>query len=331
MAVQRLRLEIDASAAYEFVLTLAAATANGDAQAPPELVAQISRFAGGCDMVWAHLLTVAYDTRPPRDVAALIKQVQTMHPRELRLRLLGYYVRYFRRATPPDVIAAAVDGDARARKQFIETSYPDDALWQSALAALLPLTTWETRRRLLGALKSWAKSFERQHVPAELLAEAAARRVQARGQRAEQIVGAVMDGWDYVAEPGINAVLLIPSRAIWPASHVFDHHSTKLICYPVAPARGIGPSAPPPELLARAQGVADERRLRILRALASDELTAQEIATRLSMGLTTLMHHLELLRESGLVSTTGGRRKVYRLRRVAVTELGQNLERFLFD
>src|ERR1700682_808644 len=122
MAVQQLRLEIDASPAYEFVLTLAAATATatGSAEAPPELVGEISRFAGGCDMVWAHLLTVAYDIQPPRNVAALIKQVQTMHPRELRLRLLGYYVRYFRRATPPDVIAAAVDGDARSQKRFIE-------------------------------------------------------------------------------------------------------------------------------------------------------------------------------------------------------------------
>jgi DNA-binding transcriptional ArsR family regulator len=126
-------------------------------------------------------------------------------------------------------------------------------------------------------------------------------------------------------------VLLIPSRAIWPASHVFDHHSTKLICYPVAPARRIAPSTPPAELLARAQGVADERRLRILRTLAADGLTAQELATRLSMGLTTLMHHLELLRESGLVSSGAGRRKIYRLRRIAVTELGQDLERFLFD
>jgi DNA-binding transcriptional ArsR family regulator len=51
----------------------------------------------------------------------------------------------------------------------------------------------------------------------------------------------------------------------------------------------------------------------------------------LSMGLTTLMHHLELLRESGLVSSGAGRRKIYRLRRIAVTELGQDLERFLFD
>jgi DNA-binding transcriptional ArsR family regulator len=331
MAVQRLRLEIDASPAYEFVLTIAAATATGNVQAPPGLVGEIRSFAGGCDMVWAHLLTVAYETPPPRDVAALIKRVQKLHPRELRLRLLGYYVRYFRRATPPDVIAAAADGDAGARKRFFETSYPEDALWQSALAALLPLTAWETRRRLLGALRVWAKFFDRHYDPSGLLAEVAARRIEAGGRRAEQMVGVVMDGWEYVAEPGINAVLLIPSRAIWPAAHVFDHHSTKLICYPVPPTKAPEPSAPPPELLARAQGVADERRLRIMRVLAREELTAQEIATRLTMGLTTLLHHLDLLRESGLVSTGGGHRKAYRLRRGALTELEQNLERFLFE
>jgi DNA-binding transcriptional ArsR family regulator len=329
MAVQRLRLEIDASPAYEFVLSMAAATAGGVTQAPPELATEISRFAGGCDMVWAHLLTVAYDTAPPRDASNLIKQVQAMHPREVRLRLLGYYVRYFRRATPPDVIAAAADGDAAARKRFIQTSYPEDARWQSALAALMPLTAWETRRRLLGALRRWEKVFARRYDPRRLLAEAAARRVQSRGLRAEQVVSAVMDGWEYVPEPGINAVVLIPSSAIWPVAHVFDHHSTKLICYPVPQTAVIEASAPPSDLLARTQGVADERRLRILRVLAKEELTAQEIATRLAMGLTTLLHHLDLLREAGLVSAGSGRRKAYRLRPAALSELQQSLEQFL--
>jgi DNA-binding transcriptional ArsR family regulator len=331
MAVQRLRLEIDASPAYEFVLSIAAATAGGKSQAPPELVSEISRFAGGCDMVWAHLLTVAYDTSPPREVSALIKEVQALHPRELRLRLLGYYVRYFRRATPSEVIAAAADGDPGAGRSFIETSYPDDVLWQSALAALLPLTAWETRRQLMGCLRRWKTVFESEYEPAELLAEVATRRVQARGLRAEQMVGAVMDGWEYVGEPGINAVLLIPSLAIWPAAHIFDHHSTKVICYPLSPNQAVEPSAPPAELLARVQGVADERRLRILRVLAKEELTAQEIATRLSMGLTTLLHHLDLLRDSGLVSAAGGRRRVYRLRRVALVELDHSLQRFLLQ
>ena len=331
MPAQRLRLEIDASPAYEFLLSIAAATSAGNPHAPAELVKEVTSFAGGCDYVWAHLLSAAYDTSPPRDVSSFIKQVQTLHPRELKLRLLGYYVRYFRRATPAEVIAAAVDGEAAAIRQFVGTSYPDDAVWQSALAALLPLSAWETRRRLLSSLRRWQKFFEPLHRQEALLSEVAMRRAQARGLRPEQMVAAVMDGWDYVAEPGINAVLLIPSLAIWPASHVFDHNSTKIICYPVPHTQGVKSIAPPQEMLARFQGVADEKRLRILRALANDELTAQEIANRLAMGLTTLLHHLDVLRECGLVSVSSDRRRVYRLRRVALTELEHNLERYLLQ
>jgi DNA-binding transcriptional ArsR family regulator len=331
MAARRLRLEIDASPAYEFVLSIAAATSAGNSQAPAELVREVRDFAGGCDYVWAHLLSVAYDTTPPRDVGSFIKQVQALHPRELKLRLLGFYVRYFRRATPPEVIAAAADGEAAATRQFVATSYPDDPPWQSALAALLPLSAWETRRRLLACLRRWQKFFEPQHKPEALLAEVAKRRLQARTLRAEQVLAAVMDGWDYAAEPGINAVLLVPSRVIWPNSHVFDHESTKMICYPLAPRLAAKENRPPAELLARFQGVADERRLTILRVLATDELTAQEIANRLAIGLTTLLHHLEMLRESGLVSVSGDRRRTYRLRRVALTELQHNLERYVLQ
>src|SRR6266850_7083821 len=204
MSVQRLRLEIDASPAYEFILSMAAATTAGNSGAPAELVSEIRGVAGGCDYVWAHLLSVAYDTSPPRDVSSFIKQVQTMHPRELKLRLLGYYVRYFRRATPAEVIAAAVDGQRPAIRQFKATSYPDDPLWQSALQTLLPLSTWEARRHVLDALRRWQSFFETHHTPEPLLAEVAMRRVQARPLRAEQMVAAVMDGWEYAAEPGVN-------------------------------------------------------------------------------------------------------------------------------
>jgi DNA-binding transcriptional ArsR family regulator len=331
MAAQRLRLEIDASPAYEFVLSIAAATSAGNHDAPAELVSEVSSVAGGCDYVWAHLLSAAYDTPPPRDVSSFVKQVQAMHPRELKLRLIGYYVRYFRRATTSDVIAAAADGESAAMREFIATSYPDDGLWQSALSTLLPLSAWETRRRLLGALRRWQKFFDAHHDAGDLVTEVARRRIQARSLRPEQMVGAVMDGWEYVAEPGINAVLLIPSLAIWPNSHVFDHNSTKIICYPVSRTTAVASMSPPPELLARFQGVADEKRLRILRALATEELTAQEVATRLAVGLTTLLHHLDVLREAGLISVSGDRRRTYGLRRVALTELDHSLQRYLLQ
>ena len=321
MARQRLRLEIDASPAYELILSLAAAAARGEGEA--------ARFAGGCDMVWAHVLTVAYQLPPPRDIPALLEAVAAIHPRELRLRLLGYYVRWFRRATPPEVIAAAAGGDRAAAARFRETSYPDDARWQSALAALLPLGAEETRRRLLAVLRTGRDGFSAGYDPAVLAAEVAARRAQARSLPAERILAGVMDGWEYVPEPGINALLLIPSAAIWPDAHVFDHQETKIVCYPVAAGGRAGPEPPPDSLLRLGQALGDPSRLRVLRLLAAEELTATELAARLGVALTTLLHHLGRLREAGLVAAPPAGRRSYRLRREALAQVGPALERYL--
>ena len=195
----------------------------------------------------------------------------------------------------------------------------------------MPLDAWETRRRLLTVLAGWQRWFAKVYDPGPLAAEAAARRVQARGLGPEQVVAGVMDGWDDVAEPGINAVLLVPSLVIWPAAHVFDHHSTKLICYPLRPSSAVDPTAPPAALVSAGQALADQRRLRVLHMLSDRPLTAQEIATRLGVGLTTLLHHLALVRSAGLVSVSAGRRKTYRLRREAVGGVGRELERFLLE
>jgi DNA-binding transcriptional ArsR family regulator len=77
------------------------------------------------------------------------------------------------------------------------------------------------------------------------------------------------------------------------------------------------------------QALADDRRLRILRLLAHEELPASEVASRLGIGLTTLLHHLGSLLEAGLVVASPTRRKVYRLRREGLAELEAGLTGWL--
>lgn len=327
---QRLRLEIDASPAYEFILSLAAATAGTlKWPAPRSLVRGVKAWPAGCDMVWTHLLTVAYDATPPRDTSSFLKTLQAMHPRELRLRLVGYYVRYFRRATEPEVMAEAVTGDRGAIRKFVATSYPDDEPWQRALKVLLEGSAWDMRRSLARLLRDWLDVFTEFHDPQVLEKEVARQHLRARGRRPEDVVADAMECYDFVYEPGIDSVLLIPSRVIWPYLHVFDHLSTNIVCYPVRASRAVDPTRPPKELVAFGQALADDRRLRILRVLAEGELPAQELALRLAMGLTTLLHHLAVLREAGLVNVRGERRKVYRLRADRVGAMNTRLERFL--
>ena len=164
---------------------------------------------------------------------------------------------------------------------------------------------------------------------ARLDREVAQRRASARGRRPQQVVADAMECYDFVYETGIDSVLLIPSRVIWPALHVFDHLSTNIVCYPIRAGRVVDKTRPPKELLAFGQALADDRRLRILRLLSDGELPAQELALRLAMGLTTLLHHLAVLREAGLVSVRGERRKLYGLRAERVGALSAGLERFL--
>ena len=74
---------------------------------------------------------------------------------------------------------------------------------------------------------------------------------------------------------------------------------------------------------------ADERRLRILRLVARDELTASELSSRLAIGLTTVLHHLGLLVEAGLLSASHSRRKAYRLRRDGLARFERALTAWL--
>src|SRR5436305_1047329 len=121
-----LHVEIDAALAYEFILSLGVTvdvpgrkTYEGGVSlleglrkaAAAILLRQIHEFSGESDLVWVHLLSFVYDAPPPRTVPAFLEYLAGADPDDVRLRMLGYYVRYFRRATPPDIIMAAAKGD----------------------------------------------------------------------------------------------------------------------------------------------------------------------------------------------------------------------------
>jgi ArsR family transcriptional regulator, cadmium/lead-responsive transcriptional repressor len=317
-------VEVLASPAIELIMTLAAFTdractgyAVGDRwfaavarDAGPELVRQVRRFSGGSDMVWAHLVSLAYDSPPPREVREFVQCVAKTNALELKLRLVGHYVRFFRRATPPGVIAAAAAGDAAARRQFLATSYPNSTAWQAALRHLLPLDAAEVRREAVDILRAWNERVFRSraaalmgpvHADAERIAGLARR--GSRSGDVDHLVTAAT-GEDCPLEPGIRHVLLVPSTVLRPAVHRFDHHDTKILVVPVADASlavAADTGAPPQQLMQLLRAVADERRLRILQRLSRSDARVADLARHTGMPATTLLHHLGILRAAGLV------------------------------
>lgn len=348
MLPEPLSLKVDTCPAYEFVLSLAVwSDARGHAsyevdagwfeairaQASPALLGEIEAFAQHCDMVWAHLISPAYECPPPRDVPTFLAYLKTLDPMEIKLRLLGYYVRYFRRATPPAVMAAAAAGDHAAQRQFLQTSYPDDATWQTMLAHLLPLTPAEITGRLMGILERWYEEVFRAQEPRLLPIlerDAEATRLMAASLSVERLIETVTNGWEYVPEPGIRQVLLIPSVVIRPVVHRFDHHEVKIIAYPVSDENMTAEGdTPPPRLVRILKALGDELRLRILRRLSTDPSTLQQLATYFGVSKTLMHHHIAALRKAGLIQVREGAHQVYALRHDTLAALGPLLSKYL--
>lgn len=291
--------------------------------AGPELLRRV-RSVSTSGWMWAHLLSVAYEAPLPRDVASLRTFVDRMPALELQRRLVGYYVRWFRRATSPDVMEAAVRGDRAAAKAFLRSSYPEDRRWQEALLARLEAGAAQAKRDLVAVLADWEEAVFDPLLAGSmrpLSAAAASLKRSVRAGDAETVSRAL--GWEYIPEPGISRLLIVPSLVIRPDVHEFEHEQLKFLCVPVeAPApvseeRGA-------DLLELARAMSDETRLRIVLTLAEGDLAAQELADRSGTGLTTVLHHLAVLQRSGLVSG-GGRRQPYRLSRERIDRVGRGL------
>lgn len=338
---------VEVAPAFEFLATLAVHGQISDREtyevgpswfesiekaAGPELVESALDFSARNDTPWLHLLPLAYETAEPRDVEALIEHLRSVDAREIVLHLVGYYQRHVRRETDPDLIAAAVDGDSNARDEFLRTSFPEWEPWRSYLQRVLAPGPEHVKRELLEIIDGWAASVwseqERQLMPI-LERDADAKRGIAGTMPLERFIRFATNGIDYVPRPEIRRVLLVPSYVGRPWVSNVDHHDAEIFLYPVADESvSAETDAPPLRLLRLSKALADEKRLRILRSLATTEMTLMELAEAFGVPKTTMHHHLIQLRSAGLVSVEMGT-KHYRLRHDVLPDVAQLLTGYL--
>jgi DNA-binding transcriptional ArsR family regulator len=295
--------------------------------ASPDLLATIEQFNFHTNQVWEHLLSLVYDCPNPRDIPTFLSFLEQTDPLEIRLHLLGYYVREHRRVTPPDIIFQAAQGDNAAQKQLLKTSFPNDADWQKTLRWLLALNIDATKQVILDILRRWYDEVFRQQesqILPILVRDAETKRALQASMSAEQLIEAAT-GWEYVPEPGIRRVVLIPSYILRPESTSGERADTRIFCYPVADESITADSDTPPTRLVRLlKALADERRLRVVRRLATGTYTLQEIADEFGVAKTTMQHHLTALRQSGIVRMKMSDHR-YSLRSEAIDNLSELL------
>src|SRR5438105_7261932 len=151
------RVSVEAAPAYELVLSMASPRTLAKV-AGPRLMARLTTLGHGSDYFWAHLLSAALEAPPPRDGEAFLAHLEAIDARDLRLRLAGYYVRWFRWLTPPDVMLKALRGDRRATEALLATSEPQDPAWQAALRAVLGSSSAALKSRVLNFAWSWYRA-----------------------------------------------------------------------------------------------------------------------------------------------------------------------------
>ena len=93
---------------------------------------------------------------------------------------------------------------------------------------------------------------------------------------------------------------------------LWEHRSTKIFCYPIAPAEE---GASPAEVARVYKALGDEGRLKLLRRLTDGPLKLSEAAAELGVAKSTAHHHLAILRQAGFVAVRDDDDKVYTLRR----------------
>ena len=345
--VERPPVAIDAAPAYEMLMSLVTALDASDAdtyEVGPDWISEVRARAGddllarlesaslGDPDSFIHLIPLVYDTPAPRDVPAFLAHLRETDPDEIRLHLVQFYARETRRMTPVPVIRAAIGGDVEAQEEFLRTSHADWEPWTQYLRSVFAADGDRLKAELIGALEDWAERVwgpESPTILPILERDVEAKREMLREMPMEGFIEAATNGVEFVPRPGIERVVMVPSFVNRPLVSYTEFGEVLLIVYPVADESVSAFSDSPPLRLVRlSKALADEKRLRILRALADGEKTLMELAETFGVAKTTMHHHMIILRSAGLV-TVGVGSKRYRLRSETVPDLGALLSGYL--
>lgn len=339
-------LVIEALPAAEFLLSISSATSPHDVEAleigrdwmarvqeraGEELMQRIRGLSGGETDFFVNLVPLAYDAPRPQSVGSFIGHLREADATEIRLHVVDYYSREIQRMTPPDVIRRAVSGDRDAIAEFVRTSYPDWEPRQVFLRHQLSGEPEAMQRELVEVLEAWAErvwAAEEPKILPILQRDADEKRSLSRRLPFDRFIETATNGVEWVPRPHVSTVVMIPSYVNRPWVSMPEYGDTFFHIFPVSDESvSAETDAPPLRLVRLSKALADEKRLRILRALSEGDRTLMELAEQFGLAKTTMHHHMVTLRAAGLVTVGAGKR--YRLRHETLPDVGELLGGYL--
>lgn len=300
-----------------------------DSGIPAPLRSELDELIAGSEVV-AVLIGLVGELEGDLGLDALVAYIERLPARELQLQLLGYYQNPQSNA-PPELIAAAVDGDPVASRDLQEAA-KEHGEWHAELTKLLELGPARVKELLISILPAWAQDvWPKFHVDMNALErEAEARRAQAHKLSLEKLIETATNGFDYTPDPRDRRILLLPSIVLSPWMVYLDQKDQKVIAYPASGSPSEVGAMAPAQLARFYKALGDEGRLALLKRMADGPVTLQEAAEVLGVAKSTAHHHLGLLRHAGLVLIKEDKGdKTWSLRRDLLPQAGEILNSFL--
>jgi DNA-binding transcriptional ArsR family regulator len=272
------------------------------ALAAPDLIRRVEQWGFA---LYTELASIAIEAGPPFDPDRLVAAFRALPPDVLKRRLVGAESAPNRSMVSEGAFERGLAGDAVARAE-LRAALGLNPQARQAIGRLLTTSSEVVQDEVSSIVQSWASRV----FPA--FAEGAmtviARDVAAKARLFDQTpapeaLQVALHGVDVEPAAWATDIVVIPTVAMRPFIAPVEFGSSAIfLCSVADEALDDDPAAPPRSLVKVAAAIGDELRLRILRVLADDELTASEIADRLGVERTSLHHHLGILRSAGLVA-----------------------------
>jgi DNA-binding transcriptional ArsR family regulator len=341
---QALTVEIDASEAAELLLSIPTLLVGQEretyelgatridelrAATSPELLSAAAELLP--DKSAALLLGLVYTTPKPRTASAFLEHLAATDPIELRLHLLGYYMRGHHVAEP-ETIRRAAEGDAGAIGELLAATaeYADPDKCES-LEHAINADPAESKQALLDLLSSWHEHVLPAIAPDDSTVaerDAEAKRELVKSVPPEQVVERLAPGIQWVPGPEIDRVVLFPVYAPRPWVYMSEYKRVKIFCPPIAADRTQTPGGDPAELVRIYKALGDESRLKLLKRLQDGPISLTDAAQEVGLAKSTTHHHLAILRQAGFVLIQEGD-DTYKLRPDLRPEPGALLQQYL--
>ncbi|MDN4525863.1 ArsR/SmtB family transcription factor [Fictibacillus fluitans] len=136
----------------------------------------------------------------------------------------------------------------------------------------------------------------------------------------------ITGGAEYVPEPSVWNVKLVPHVSYRPWVLSLRTVDTKLLFYPVKEEYLNERGQPSSSLIRGHKALGDELRLQLLHTLVQGQSSLQELSGKFHMSKTTLHHQLSILKSAGLVSADKG---VYRANTETLRRFSGKLDEYL--